>query len=729
MLKNQKVKIYDYLNKKFNEGNFIYIITNYINCKEDIKIDFKFFDSINELIKKSKYDPTIDELYDIVNLDKIKYLIGKTVELNMQNIKNKNFKFVNNNKFLISIIETYCIINNILDEDIDNIEIEIEENNEYINNSTKMYLNEISKYELLSFEEEQKLMKNYKNGDDLARKKLIECNLKLVVWTSKKYIGRGLPFLDLIQEGTLGLMKAIEKFDADRKLKLSTYAVWWINQAIQRALDTTVRNIILPVHLEEKLIKFKRVIKSLNDQLGRKATIDEIANYLGISVSAVSELYNLLSDTVSINTLIGDGDNELEDFLSDESKSPEEQSIEKIMVKEVNELLERVNLTEREITILKYRFGIGSEYNEGKTLEEIGKIFNLSRERIRQIEMSAINKLKRSRETKKFAVYMENSEVALDNLKDSYSHYNCEQNKIKKVTKKNNVLKKGSANFQSVSLKDLDFKLRQKEYDIEMAVSEVEDFVKLEDLQNDFMHSDDIKIKKESEIIKIMESTIIEENVKEEKKKKERKDASNIYQYFCEYQEEQIDFILREHLTEAEIEILYKKYGKDLKNPEKNKLSKKDRAIFYNTLAKMKKLLNKTINFNNNIAEYDQEKNNLLESENIEVRSEQEEFIKDDYIKILGIFNTPEFIEMAKSKSLEECFIISLKLGYIDGKYFSSSAIANFLGIDVERVNSITKQGLIDCKDRLNQMIDEAIEKVDFDNDKAFVKVLKDKNE
>ncbi|HOM30546.1 MAG TPA: RNA polymerase sigma factor RpoD [Acetomicrobium flavidum] len=269
----------------------------------------------------------------------------------------------------------------------------------------RMYLREIGKIPLLTPEEEIELAKRVEEGDEDAKKKLIEANLRLVVSIAKKYIGRGLSFLDLIQEGNLGLIRAVEKFDYRKGFKFSTYATWWIRQAITRAIADQARTIRIPVHMVETINKLIRVSRQLVQQLGREPTTEEIAQALGLPPEKVEDIQRIAQEPVSLETPIGEEeDSQLGDFLEDkESPNPEEATAGQLLREQLEEMLDE--LTEREREVLRLRFGL--EDGHAHTLEEVGKRFNVTRERIRQIEAKALRKLRHPSRSKRLRDYLE----------------------------------------------------------------------------------------------------------------------------------------------------------------------------------------------------------------------------------------------------------------------------------------------------------------------------------
>ncbi|MFA5927495.1 MAG: RNA polymerase sigma factor RpoD [Patescibacteria group bacterium] len=264
---------------------------------------------------------------------------------------------------------------------------------ELTDDSVRMYLREIGKIPLLTTEEEIKLAKRIEKGDVLAKRRLAEANLRLVVSLAKKYIGRGLSFLDLIQEGNTGLMRAVEKFDYKKGFKFSTYATWWIRQAITRAIADQARTIRIPVHMIETINKLIRVQRQLVQDLGREPTPEEIAQEMGLDVDKVEHIIKISQDTVSLEAPVGEEeDSKLGDFIEDEKNlSPEESTVRQLLKDRIKEFLGE--LSPREQKILKMRFGLDT--GRTHTLEEVGQEFGVTRERIRQIEAKALQKLRK----------------------------------------------------------------------------------------------------------------------------------------------------------------------------------------------------------------------------------------------------------------------------------------------------------------------------------------------
>lgn len=274
-----------------------------------------------------------------------------------------------------------------------------------IEDPVRMYLKEIGKVPLLTAEEEIDLAKRMESGDEEAKKRLAEANLRLVVSIAKRYVGRGMLFLDLIQEGNLGLIKAVEKFDYNKGFKFSTYATWWIRQAITRAIADQARTIRIPVHMVETINKLVRVSRQLLQELGREPTPEEIADRMEIPVERVREILKISQEPVSLETPIGEEeDSHLGDFIQDDNVPvPAEAAAFTLLKEQLVEVLG--TLTEREQKVLRLRFGLDD--GRARTLEEVGKEFNVTRERIRQIEAKALRKLRHPSRSRKLKDYLD----------------------------------------------------------------------------------------------------------------------------------------------------------------------------------------------------------------------------------------------------------------------------------------------------------------------------------
>ncbi|MBM7701492.1 RNA polymerase sigma factor RpoD [Metabacillus iocasae] len=274
-----------------------------------------------------------------------------------------------------------------------------------INDPVRMYLKEIGRVDLLSAEEEISLAKRIEQGDEEAKRRLAEANLRLVVSIAKRYVGRGMLFLDLIQEGNMGLIKAVEKFDYRKGYKFSTYATWWIRQAITRAIADQARTIRIPVHMVETINKLIRVQRQLLQDLGREPSPEEIAEDMDLTPDKVREILKIAQEPVSLETPIGEeDDSHLGDFIEDQdATSPSEHAAYELLKEQLEDVLD--TLTDREENVLRLRFGLDD--GRTRTLEEVGKVFGVTRERIRQIEAKALRKLRHPSRSKRLKDFLE----------------------------------------------------------------------------------------------------------------------------------------------------------------------------------------------------------------------------------------------------------------------------------------------------------------------------------
>ncbi len=355
--------------------------------------------SLSELIEngKAKGKLTTKEITDFI----------EEMDFDVEQV-DKIYDMLENNN--IEIVEDFSATED-LDLDISDIEREtIDEDGAIIegisiDDPVKVYLKEIGRVPLLTTEEEVELAERMVNGDPYARKRLSEANLRLVVSIAKRYVGRGMQFLDLIQEGNLGLIKAVEKFDHTKGFKFSTYATWWIRQAITRAIADQARTIRIPVHMVETINKVKKVSSQLLHQNGHEPTAEEIAAELDMSTDKVREIMRVAQEPVSLETPIGEEeDSHLGDFIpDDDAPAPADAASHTLLKEQLSEVLK--TLTPREEKVLRLRFGLDD--GRPRTLEEVGKEFNVTRERIRQIEAKALRKLRHPSRSKKLKDFID----------------------------------------------------------------------------------------------------------------------------------------------------------------------------------------------------------------------------------------------------------------------------------------------------------------------------------
>jgi len=352
--------------------------------------------AVAELLEQGKATGklTTQEINDAI--EDLDYDVEQVEEL-YESLKNMN----------IEVVEIYNadLTLDFSHNDPENVEAQLQAEGVSIDDPVKVYLKEIGRVPLLSADEETELAKRMSEGDIAARKRLSEANLRLVVSIAKRYVGRGMQFLDLIQEGNLGLIKAVEKFDYTKGFKFSTYATWWIRQAITRAIADQARTIRIPVHMVETINKVKKVSSQLLHKNGHDASAEEIANELDMPIDKVRELMRVAQEPVSLETPIGEEeDSHLGDFIpDDEALAPDDAASHILLKEQLGNVLS--TLTDREEKVLRLRFGL--EDGRSRTLEEVGKEFNVTRERIRQIEAKALRKLRHPSRSKKLKDFLD----------------------------------------------------------------------------------------------------------------------------------------------------------------------------------------------------------------------------------------------------------------------------------------------------------------------------------
>ena len=647
--------------------NAIKVINSYINIclplSSTSKNSLKNLDRLNNFLYTCAYFPEQDVLMELLNKNqKFLNMIETIVQKYYSQIVAGKSAEIFDNEIIILSVETYCLIKEIeIKEIIDQDEYDYDDQSPDAD-SVKKYLNEIGSIPLLTQEQEREIALRIGQGDEEAKKIMIESNLRLVIKIAKKYINRGLDFLDLIQEGNLGLMKAVEKYDVSKGNKFSTYAMCWIRQSISRAIRDKSRNIRIPSRKYDDLYNLNKTVAKLEALLQRQPTIEEVANEMGEPLFVVKELYHISKDTVSMNIKIGDDkDSEIENFITMEENAPEDLAVIEDMKEQLYVLLNSTSLSSQEYEVIKLRFGL--ENSEKMSLEAIGQKFHVTRERIRQIEYKAFQKLRRSSRIKEYAVFMSSPDKALKAIEEFRTIYRSNRS----YASTNNI--------------------RSQERN--------------EEMNNKYR---------------------------------------TLYQHFADYTEEQVNEVLKT-LTTDELALLKYKYGEDLKTPTNNQLTReqatkinsviipkiKRRLInLYKNKKKLKVLpekdkTNRAKDESNTISlpEAKQLKQEIIEKETIESSSRPPEPPKEsiatnsitgeECIKILELLKTPSFSQMISTLSVKEAVIIALRLGYIDDKYFSVEQISQFLGIDQEDVNEITKKVLVLYKDTINQFIDQAI--------------------
>ena len=364
--------------------------------------DFK--KKLDELIEKGKNKKNVLEYQEVTDTFQDLKLDEDQYDLILQILEKSDIDVLRVQEEEVPEQELETIEEENMEEsDLENLDLTVPDSVN-IEDPVRMYLKEIGKVPLLTAEEEIELAKRMENGDEEAKKRLAEANLRLVVSIAKRYVGRGMLFLDLIQEGNLGLIKAVEKFDYRKGFKFSTYATWWIRQAITRAIADQARTIRIPVHMVETINKLVRVSRQLLQELGREPTPEEIAERMDIPVERVREIIKISQEPVSLETPIGEEeDSHLGDFIQDDNVPvPADAAAFTLLKEQLQEVLG--TLTEREQKVLRLRFGLDD--GRARTLEEVGKEFNVTRERIRQIEAKALRKLRHPSRSKKLRDFL-----------------------------------------------------------------------------------------------------------------------------------------------------------------------------------------------------------------------------------------------------------------------------------------------------------------------------------
>ena len=365
--------------------------------------DFK--KKLDELIEKGKNKKNVLEYQEVTDTFQDLKLDEDQYDLILQILEKSDIDVLRVQEEEVPEQELETIEEENMEEsDLENLDLTVPDSVN-IEDPVRMYLKEIGKVPLLTAEEEIELAKRMENGDEEAKKRLAEANLRLVVSIAKRYVGRGMLFLDLIQEGNLGLIKAVEKFDYRKGFKFSTYATWWIRQAITRAIADQARTIRIPVHMVETINKLVRVSRQLLQELGREPTPEEIAERMDIPVERVREIIKISQEPVSLETPIGEEeDSHLGDFIQDDNVPvPADAAAFTLLKEQLQEVLG--TLTEREQKVLRLRFGLDD--GRARTLEEVGKEFNVTRERIRQIEAKALRKLRHPSRSRKLKDYLD----------------------------------------------------------------------------------------------------------------------------------------------------------------------------------------------------------------------------------------------------------------------------------------------------------------------------------
>ena len=718
-----KKLVYEYIKQQLNAGKFEELLM-YFKTKN--KINTNELLNFLKIIEKSKYSLSFDDLSLMSNIESIDKVLGdiyKKYESNPSSI--------DDNSSMLALIDLYCDQHDITEED-DSLSLQKKLGDTDLSTDVVYdYFKAISKFSLLSREEEIALAKEVANNNKQAKDKFVCSNLKLVVSIARKYTGRGVEFIDLIQDGNTGLMKAVDRFDSTKGYKFSTYATWWIRQAVTRSLANKSRLIRVPAHMDVKINAYIRAKNMFMNSLTAPFTNKLFAEFLNVNVEVIDNLDNFIKiygiNMASLNAKIDD-DTEFGEFIADQKNEIEETSISTSLKSEIEKLIDS-KLNSQQADIIRKRFGIGDDNPAPMTLEQIGDIYGLTRERIRQIEAKALKKLKIYFKKNNLKVYIDESSKPIDESSKPINDSKKEAKPQKTIDDCISIL--GSMQIPSNS-------------EIIQYINKINN----KQEKNGGLEQGDVVMKDNKKVV--------------ETERKVRKSLDNLYDYFDEYSEDLIDQVIAQ-LDDRSKSILVMRYGKDLKKPILNKkFAQESKKEFYNkVIPDMKRILKrleneKSVSHSDNIKDIDisttdsesidngDVENSVAEkypnlytecSMNSEVQmiSNTKDVSKDEsnnenYIRTLEIFGSEEFRNMTLQKPMNECVILALKLGYVDGKYFSSSSIANFLGVDVSEVDTIVKKTLVEYKEVLNGMIDKAIE-TETVGSKPYMKIIKRNND
>lgn len=615
------------------------IISSYLDVKVP-KVDsyesaMKAFKKLDSFFSKYDFFMGRELLIDLLsNNEKFSSMTSYILKEKEKDIALGKSEDIFDSDFLIYTVKTYFELHGMpikeRKEEIDMIGFDSSSDLDIVS----LYINELNA-PLLSEDEEKALLVKIKQGDMEAREKFIESNLRLVVSVAKKFLGRGVPFLDLVQEGNLGLMKAIDKFDLSYDVRFSTYAVYRIKMFVSKAIADQSRNIRVPISRQDELYSYMTNIDNLEKKFGMNLSIDEISMMLGKSVDKIRELESLKNDTVSINALVGkDNDTELGEFLST-SESIEDEVIDSFLSEQIMELLKKSKLSEREKDVLLSRFGIGRSHVW--QLKELSKKYGVSKAWIGQVELNALEKLRRLKSIEQFSVYMDNPDLALRNLEEFRKK--PEKRERRKTGKRGSLLK-------------------------------------------------------------------------------------SIYEYFDDFSREDVDSVL-DDLNEFDKNLVFLRYGEDLDNPVSTTLfGEEETKKFYGALVpRMRKklyALQEEAKPNN--------KNNIKQDVFL-TESLVTELNRDEYTKLIQILKKPDVIGVMTGLSMKEKIIVSLRLGYVDGKHFSVDAISDFLGLSNHDIIKTSVEFMTKHSDKVDSILNKAMDfAFDSDTSSSSKILIKDKN-
>lgn len=730
------------------------IINNYINQEFSKDIDYNSainsFDKLENFLELCECSLTLDIIERLVKENSlINKLLITIYEVDREDIFNDSYEGTYND-LVVYFIQMFCKVHNIK---IKENEIKYSDMGAFASrSSTDIYLREIQNYKLLTREEELDMIKRYKSGEIEVRDEFLSRNLKLVVSIAKKYLGRGVALIDLIQEGNMGLMKALDEFDLSRECRFSTYATNWIKSYITRYIAGKSRNISLPNHFFYELGIFRKVYTNLEKQLDRKPTISELADKTGKNKDVVLRYFDYLNDTKSLSDKVGDEDDtEFSYFIPSSDESLETVAIKKDLSSGLTELLNKCHLKPRELEVLMLRYGLNGD--DPLTLEEIGRKYNLTRERVRQMESSALMRIRRSPYVKLFAEYTSNPAKSMENIKKMREAYIDNPRSFKKdiISEEERKPAPRAKNIYTIfsnsgyTKEELDIAINElSEEEIELLKSRYgEDLTEMPTIRNKRNEYTKKFIQELFPKLRRIIKNNREKNMDDEAKKgrKGMKTSKNIYEIFSNqgYSKEELDEAIK-CLSKSYIDTLKSRYGQDLMGVPTAKLDKKERSRLYTAIfgrlkkelqknrersviptSKVEDIVNETTN--ESVEEYV----NIPSEENVNVRDEEVKTTHEntndtsinEYKMLLELLKASTFNDMLKVLTPKDAVIVCLRLGYIDNKYFTSESIANFLGIDTLEVTETTKKVLLLYRDNINKIIDTAIENTTKDNERV----------
>ena len=740
-------KIKEEFPSKYNN----YIVIKYINdnFKKTKKIQeiIDSFNKLSEYIENQNIKITPILLIQIMNNDKAKEYIKLLVDKYKYYIENNNLEKIITNQLITDLVELFYE-ENYIDIENNNEDVSEKYNNDYedkefdldTRDTLNLYKKEIGRYPLLTREQEIELAKRIEQNDEEAKKLMINSNLRLVISIAKRYTNRGLDILDLIQEGNAGLIKAVEKYDLSLGTKFSTYATWWIRQAITRAIYNDGRLIRIPIHQQEKINSIKKTIGILTKKYKRNPTIEEIAKEANKTEEEIRLLIKHIENPVSINKKVGnDEETEFGDFIPNETNL-EEQHENSSLKEDILRVFNLCNLSELQKEILIKRYGLDGQ--APRTLEEIAKEHNVTRERIRQIQDKTERRIYASRHSKILKSYLYDN---ISSTEDDNKKYSKEELlgeipekirdylRLKEFTKTEIIVLAyitGITKREYLTIDDIHLLLGYDRIYIKKVKNDA--LIKLNNLEDSEFKKLLLEKMKENDILLI-------KNIKGGKIMKRQKP---LYELIKCTKEELIEAI--DKLTEEEKQLIKKKTSNnyDYPTPEE-KLTDKENTKYYTTIIpKLKTRVSriKSRKIPTIVPSNDKEPIDIKETNQDEIKQTvskeipqiikaektNETFDKNDYIKLLEFIKSPSYQDIIKVLTPKQAIIFMLKAGYIDKKYFNSKKIAEFLEIPEEEVEQEFAISLKIYQKNINEILDKMIEmmqqyKYEDDNKKKLL--------